>query len=76
MTMQHLTRASGELFRRAPDERFPSLDAALAGGQFGRGQIGTRIGTHGTTPKGVPTATSTGWRADCRTGKTKKPLLC
>ena len=30
MTKQNLTRASGELFRRAPDERFPSLDALLA----------------------------------------------
>ncbi|MEO2090882.1 MAG: DUF932 domain-containing protein, partial [Gemmataceae bacterium] len=29
MTKQNLTRASGELFRRAPDERFPSLDALL-----------------------------------------------
>jgi hypothetical protein len=27
---QNLTRASGELFRRAPDERFPDLDALLA----------------------------------------------
>ena len=30
MTKQTLTRASGELFRRAPDERFPTLDALLA----------------------------------------------
>ena len=30
MSKQHLTRASGELFRRAPDERFPSLDALAA----------------------------------------------
>ena len=30
MTKQNLTRASGELFRRAPDERFPSLDALAA----------------------------------------------
>ena len=30
MTTQTLTRASGELFRRAPDERFPTLDALLA----------------------------------------------
>jgi hypothetical protein len=30
MTKQNLTRASGELFRRAPDERFPDLDALLA----------------------------------------------
>ncbi len=29
MTKQNLTRASGELFRRAPDERFPTLDALL-----------------------------------------------
>jgi hypothetical protein len=27
---QNLTRASGELFRRSPDERFPTLDALLA----------------------------------------------
>jgi hypothetical protein len=27
---QNLTRASGELFRRKPDERFPDLDALLA----------------------------------------------
>lgn len=30
MTKQNLTRASGELFRRAPDERFPTLDALRA----------------------------------------------
>ena len=30
MTKQNLTRASGELFRRAPDERFPTLDALHA----------------------------------------------
>ena len=30
MTKQNLTRASGELLRRAPNERFPSLDALLA----------------------------------------------
>ncbi len=30
MTRQTLTRASRELFRRAPDERFPTLDALLA----------------------------------------------
>ncbi len=30
MTKQNLTRASGELFRRAPDERYPDLDALLA----------------------------------------------
>ena len=30
MTTRHLTRASRELFRRAPDERFPTLDALLA----------------------------------------------
>jgi hypothetical protein len=30
MTKQNLTRASGELVRRAPDERFPDLDALLA----------------------------------------------
>jgi hypothetical protein len=30
MTKQNLTRASGELFRRAPDERFPTLDALAA----------------------------------------------
>ena len=30
MSKQNLTRASGELFRRAPDERFPSLDALAA----------------------------------------------
>lgn len=30
MTKQTLTRASGELFRRAPDERFPTLNALLA----------------------------------------------
>lgn len=30
MIKQNLTRASGELFRRAPDERFPDLDALLA----------------------------------------------
>ena len=30
MTKQILTRASGELFRRAPAERFPDLDVLLA----------------------------------------------
>ena len=30
MIKQNLTRASGELFRRAPDERFPTLDALRA----------------------------------------------
>jgi hypothetical protein len=30
MIKQNLTRASAELFRRAPDERFPTLDALLA----------------------------------------------
>ncbi|MBN9519238.1 DUF932 domain-containing protein [bacterium] len=30
MTRQNLTRASRELFRRGPDERFPDLDALLA----------------------------------------------
>src|SRR5580698_8933225 len=29
MMKQNLTRASAELFRRAPDERFPTLDALL-----------------------------------------------
>ena len=29
MTKQNLARASGELFRRAPDERFPTLAALL-----------------------------------------------
>ena len=57
---------------QAAGEDAGEFAAALVRGQFGRGRFGTRMRSHGTTPEGVPTATSTGWRAGCRTGANEK----
>ena len=57
MTTHTLTRASRELFRRAPDERFPTLDALLA--HCRREQAESLDRWHPPTAL-VPTATADG----------------